>query len=173
MRAGCEAGGMSARSSPKLEKPRELRRRVVVPARLRHGTSWSDACILNISSRGLMIHTGRPIVQGTEVELRRGDHVIVARVVWRAGARAGLRAEDKLPIEEIVTLGKSPALQLTAARGERRKHPRPEEASRARARSIEFAGVVIVAASLAGAGFTMVQSAFARPLAAVTQALGD
>ena len=142
-----------------------------MPARLRHGASWSDACILNVSSRGLMIHTGRPIARGTEVEIRRGDHVIVARVMWREGARAGLKAEERVPIEEIVTLGKSPALQLTAAGGERRKHPRPEERSRMRGRSVEFAGVLVIAASLAGAGFTMVQSAFARPLAAVAAAL--
>jgi len=63
---------------------------VLVPARLRDGASWSDACILNISSRGMMIHTGRPIRRGCEVELRRGEHMIVARVMWRDGARAGL-----------------------------------------------------------------------------------
>ena len=79
-----------------------------------------------------MIHTGRPILEGTQVELRRGDHVIVARVMWRDGGRAGLRAEDRLPVEEIMTLGQSPALQLTAATGERRKHPRPEDRSRLR-----------------------------------------
>jgi len=163
---------MSARKPSGAQKPRELRRRVVVPARLRHGASWSDACILNVSSRGLMIHTGRPIARGSEVEVRRGDHVIIARVMWHEGARAGLRTEERVPIEEIVTLGKSPALQITAATGERRKHPRPEERSRAQGRTIQFAGVLLIAASLAGAGFIMVQSAFARPLGAVSAALG-
>jgi hypothetical protein len=163
---------MPTRKSSRTHRPRELRRRVAVPARLRHGASWSDACILNISSRGLMIHTGRPISRGTKVELRRGDHVIVARVVWREGGRAGLRAEDRVPIEDIVTLGQSPAFQLTAANGERRKHPRPEEHSRIRARAIEFGGVLAIAAILAGAGFTMVEAALARPLAVVSAALG-
>ena len=143
-----------------------------MPARLRHGSSWSDACILNISSRGLMIHTGRPVARGAEVELRRGDHVIVARVMWRDGGRAGLQAEDRVPIEDIVTLGQSPALQLTAAGGERRKHPRPEERSRIQGRAIEFAGVLVVAVALAGAGFTMFERTFARPLAAAEAALG-
>jgi hypothetical protein len=162
---------MPTRKSPRTHRPRELRRRVVVPARLRHGASWSDACILNISSRGLMIHTGRPVSRGTEVELRRGDHVIVARVVWREGGRAGLRSDDRVPIEDIVTLGQSHGLQLTAANGERRMHPRPEDHSRIRARAIEFGGVLAITAMLAGAGFMMVEAALARPLAAVATAL--
>lgn len=144
-----------------------------MPARLRHGSSWSDACILNVSSRGLMIHTGRPISHGSKVEVRRGDHIIVARVVWREGGRAGLRAQDRVPVEDIVTLGQSPSLQLTAASGERRKHPRPDDHSRFRARALEFGGVVLIAAALTGAGLSMVDAAFAGPLAVVSSALGD
>lgn len=161
---------MPTRKLSRVHKPRELRRRVVVPARLRHGSSWSDACILNVSSRGLMIHTGRPVVRGTEVELRRGDSVILARVVWRDGGRAGLRSDDRVPIEDIVTLGQSPALRVTTT-GERREQPRTDDRSRVQGRAIEFVGVLVIAASLALAGFTMVAAAFARPLAAVTTAL--
>jgi hypothetical protein len=162
---------MSSRTSRRAERPRELRRRVMMPARLRHDASWTDACILNISSRGLMIHTGRPIVQGTMVEIRRGDHAIVARVMWRDGARAGLRAEDRVPVEEIVTLGQSPALQLTAVSIDRRKRARPEDRSRPRGRTIEFAGVVLIGACIAGAALTMVEVAFAKPLAVISAAL--
>lgn len=118
-----------------------------------------------------MIHTGRPVLKGAEVEVWRGDRMIVARVVWREGARAGLRAEERVPVEEIITLGNAPALQLTADRGERRKRPRPEGFSRLRGRLFEFAGVVAIAVSLAGAGLTMVQTAFGRPLAIVEAAL--
>ena len=162
---------MHSRTTRGSEKPRELRRRVMMPARLRHGASWSDACILNISSRGMMIHTGRPILQGTTVEIRRGDHAIVARVMWRDGARAGLQAEDRLPIEEIVTIGQSPALQLTAAPAERRKRPRADDWSRSRGRAMEFAGVLVIGACVAGAAMTMVEVAFARPIALVAAAL--
>jgi hypothetical protein len=143
----------------------------MMPARLRHGASWSDACILNISSRGLMIHTGRPISQGTVVEIRRGDHAIVARVMWRDGARAGLEAEDRVPVEEIVTIGQVSALQLTAASADRRKRARPEGHSRSRGRAAEFAGVVVIGACVAGAAFSMVEVAFARPLALSSAAL--
>jgi hypothetical protein len=42
-----------------------------------------------------------------------------------------------------------------------------------RGRAIEFAGVAFVAMSLAGAALTMVEAAFARPIAAVQAALAD
>ena len=134
--------------------------------------SWSDACILNISSRGLMIHSGRPLMHGAEVEIRRGDHIIVARVVWGDGGRAGLRSDDRVPVEEIVTVGQSAVLQLTAANGERRKQSRPEDRSRLQGKAIEFGGVLVVSVSLALAGLAMIESAFARPLAIVSAALG-
>jgi hypothetical protein len=145
---------------------------VLVPARLRDGASWSDACILNISSRGMMIHTGRPIRRGCEVELRRGEHMIVARVMWRDGARAGLRTDERVPVDEIVMLGHAPALQLTAANGERRRQPRLEQSSRLRGRTIEFVGLLAIIAALSGAGASMIGAAFARPLGAVVSALG-
>ena len=168
---GLGADPMQSRRSS--QKPRELRRLVVVPARLRHGAAWTDACILNISTRGLMIHTGRPITKGTQVEVRRGDHVIIARVMWRDGGRAGLRAKDRVPIEEIMTLGQSPMLRLTAGAVERRKYPRPKDHSRLRGRVLEFGAAIAISASLAAAGPSMVQAAFARPLEMVSAALGN
>jgi hypothetical protein len=164
---------MHRRNQSPGHKPRELRRRVVVPARLRDGASWSDACILNVSSRGLMIHTGRPVRCGSDVEIRRGDYLIVARVMWRDGGRAGLRAQQPVPVEEIVLLGQAPALPRTPRSGERRRHPRPEHSSRVRGRAIEFAGVLTLVAMLAAAGVSMIDAALARPLAAISTALGS
>lgn len=161
------SGGRPSRN----QKPRELRRRVIVPARLRHGATWSDTCILNVSSRGLLIHTGRPIRGGNEVELRRGEHMILARVVWRDGARAGLRSLERVPVEEIVLLGHAPASEVPGNTADRRRHPRPQQSSRLRGRAMEFAGVVGIVACLAAAGVTMVDAALARPLTFVTSTL--
>ena len=156
--------------------PRELRRRVVLPARLRTGAQWSDACILNISSRGMMIHSGRAGPEGTRVELRRGEHVIIARVMWCDGGRAGLRSDERLPVEEIMSLSQSSALQLVASGGDlvdRRKSPRPRaDDARLRGRAFEFVGVGAVAVTLALGIWGMAQQALARPLAAVEAALG-
>ena len=43
----------------------------MIPARLRMGGLWTDACILNISSRGLMIQATRAAVEGNIIELYR------------------------------------------------------------------------------------------------------
>ena len=164
-----------ARAMPSnRHKPRELRRRVMLPARMRTAAGWSDACILNVSSRGMLIHAGRPSVQGSLIELRHQQHVIVARVVWREGSKAGLRAEDRVPIEQILALGSSPGLQLTAGsyKGpERRCRPRTHEQSRHQSRLFEFAGLVAVAIAAAWMAVSLVSAALARPLAAVQTAL--
>ena len=147
----------------------------MLPARLRAGAQWSDTCILNISSRGLLIHSARAAPEGSIIELRRGDQVIVARVMWREGARVGLQADERLPVEQIMSLGQSHALQLTASSGpavERRKQPRTEVDARLRGRAIEFASVAVIAASLALTIWSMASEALARPMAAVSAALG-
>jgi hypothetical protein len=163
--------------SSSTHKPRELRRRVILPARLRMGAHWSDACILNISSRGLMIQASRAAPEGTVIELWKGDYVIVARVVWREGARAGLRSEDRVPVEEILSLAQSPGLQLTATTGrppyERRNRLRTHEDSRIRARMMEFGSAVVIALFFAGSAYGLVEQALAKPLAAVRNVLGN
>lgn len=158
-------------------RPRELRRRVVLPARLRSGVQWSDTCILNISSRGLMIHSGRAAPKGSVVEIRRGEHVIVARVVWRDGARVGLKSDDRLPVENIMSLTQCRSLRLVADGGEcveRRKRVRSASGdSRVRARACEFAGVGMIVLALALGVWAMAQEAFAAPLAQIEAALGS
>jgi hypothetical protein len=158
------------------QRPRELRRRVVLPARLRAGAQWSDTCILNMSSRGLLIHTGRAAPKGSQVELRRGDHLIVARVMWRDGARLGLQAEERVPIEDIMSINQSQAFQDTATKDvpvDRRRGPRPvTDDARLRGRAMEFMAVTAIAATLAISVWDMAQQAFARPMAQAAAALG-
>jgi hypothetical protein len=159
-------------------RPRELRRRVLLPARMRNGGQWADACILNISSRGLMIQSARAGPEGSVIELRRGEHVIVARVVWRDGARAGLQSEQRVPVEEIMSLSGSQALQLVANEGaliDRRSRPRPLASashSRLQGRAMEFAAVLAIGAALAIGAWSTAQQAFAKPLERASAALG-
>lgn len=164
-----------AASSSSKSRPRELRRRVLVPARVRTVAGWADACILNVSSRGLLIHSKGPAQTGSVIELRHGPYAIVARVAWRDGSRFGLSAEDRVPVDEILTLSQSPSLQLTAGHppgAERRRQPRSHEDSRLAGRAFEFASLAVIAVSLSAGVLLMVLDAFAAPLAAVQAALG-
>ena len=121
-----------------------------------------------------MIHVGRGAPQASMVELRRGQHVIVARVVWRDGSRAGLRSDDRLPVEEILSLSQAPALGLTVGSAfvERRHQPRRDhERNRWRSRWLEFASVAVLGGGLALALFGMVEQALARPMEAIRTVL--
>ena len=155
-------------------KPREIRRNVLLTARMRAGASWSDACILNISTRGLMVHAESSLPRGSYVEVRKGPHVIVWRVMWSEDRKLGLATQDDLSVDNIIDPAASAALQLAAAAypaAERRARSRSHETSRQRGRAFEFVCVAVLAASLSTAAFAMVQQTLARPLAEVRSAL--
>lgn len=122
-----------------------------------------------------MIQSGRAGPEGSTVELRRGDYVIIGHVVWRDGSRAGLRTDDRLPVEEIMSLGQASTLTLVASDGatvERRKQPRRAQLdARLRGRAIEFIGIGAIAVSLALGVWSGAQEAFAQPMAKVEAAL--
>jgi hypothetical protein len=151
-------------------RSRELRRRVVLPARLRAGAHWSDTCILNISSHGLMIHSARAVPKGSWVELRRGVHVILARVVWKDGGRVGLQSKERLPLDEILSLSQSRSRSQSRIAEVRRGSLGGPTLSLA-PRTLEFIGVCAIVMSLAVCAWTISHGAFARPLAAISAAL--
>jgi hypothetical protein len=141
----------------------------VIPARLRSGAQWSDACILNISQRGMMIHSGFAGARGSMIELRRGDHVIVARVVWRDGARAGLHSDERVPAGEIMTLKQSANIRAITSDGvliERRRHPRSQHVDAARRRQVlDFASAFSVTLLFAIEIWDLAQRQLAHPFA--------
>ena len=166
-----------ASPTPKSKRrPRELRRRVEVRARVRTGEQWGDACILNISSRGMLIQCARPLVEGSFVEVLRGDQLIVARVIWSEAGRTGLRSEERLAVEDILSLEQSRALQLIASNrslhgqlwGGRGVAADPRQ----RGRVIEFVAVGAIATVLASGLLAMAEAALAGPLASASAALG-
>ena len=161
---------MFAGPSTRSHRPRELRRRVLLQARMRTSTGWSDACILNVSSRGLLITANQSVAEGTSIELRHREHVILAQVIWRSGSRAGLHAEDWVPVDEILILSHSSVLRLAAggcAGAERRKRPRTHDDSRLTGRMIEFASVAIIAITLSFGLYSLVADALGEPMARI------
>jgi len=160
-------------------KPREPRKKVMIKARMRVGAAWRDACILDLSSRGLMIQASDPPPGGSYLELRRGRHVIVARVMWTRDRRAGLRSQDPLPTEAIIAEPDHSAGPPIVPGGERRATPAARvqratghEHSRWRSRALEFASIAFLGAVFASFAYGAVASALERPLEAVETALG-
>jgi hypothetical protein len=161
---------MPRRNSTSKHKPRELRRRLVVPARIRTTAGWSDACILNISSRGLLMHTKLRVSAASMVEIQHGEHVIQARVVWRDGSRIGLCAETMLSADDILSAGKAASLP-PPKRWAADSRPPSHERNRQRSRLMEFVSVALIVTSLSIAVSALVARSLAAPMSRVSQAL--
>lgn len=144
---------------------------------MRVGSAWRDACILDLSSRGLMIQSNEPLPGGSYLELRRGRHIIIARVMWSRDRRYGLRAQDALPCEAIIAEedladgSLAPPIECRAARA---PAPRPfhHEQSRWRSQVLQFSMAILFGAVCGTFAYSAVSSALSRPLNAVQNALG-
>jgi hypothetical protein len=144
---------------------------------MRIGAAWRDTRILDLSSRGLMIQASEPVRGGSYVEIRRGRHVIIARVMWTRDRRCGLLTQDPLPTDAIIaepdrSQADGPAPQVER-RVDRARPPRAfdHERSRWRGRALEFVLVAIAGGVCGTLAYGEVSKALARPLATVETAL--
>jgi hypothetical protein len=133
---------------------------------------WSDICIRNLSARGLLLQGPSPPSPGSYVEVRRGCHIIVARVVWANEQQFGAQAQDLLPIDQII-LGADGVPAAAGATNEsqvdRRTAPRPDfershDASRHLSSAMQFGFMLVVSATLATATYAAVSDALVNPL---------
>lgn len=158
-------------------RSRDDRRRVVIGSRIRCGATWTDARIVDLSSRGVGLSAATPPRSGAYVEIRRGRHIIIARVVWVKGLRFGVRTQDAVPVESVIADSASAEASAGASgqQVERRAVPRPavrHDRSRTVGRAMEFAFLGIMGASAALLGFDMIGDALRVPLTQVQTALG-
>ena len=158
-------------------KTREPRRTVFVPARMRVGSAWSDVCIRNVSSRGMMLQSDSPPPRGSYVEVRRGTQVVIGRAVWVGGRALGVRTQDRVPIEAIVNEPRRTAAPSEGERRADRDRTAAVDAAKRAARSQRFASAfqfaVIAVAGLGAAGLaaTKVYEVLSRPAIAIQAAL--
>ena len=100
------------------QKAREPRRPVFVRARMRASGAFSDVCIRNISSRGMLLQAAVPPACGSYVEIFCPRHTIVARVVWTQDRRFGVHTSETMDLSAV--LGESaPAVSPSATRTSR------------------------------------------------------
>lgn len=146
----------------------------MLPARMRSNSGWSDACILNVSTQGLLIYSNGSAEPGSTVEVRRGGQLVVATVIWRQNQRIGLRSAHSVPVEDIISDETAASAVLSCSEPvtlERRRAPRCSEKSRSQGRAIEFAFVAALGSVLAGWAAISVHQALTAPMSAIGTAL--
>ena len=162
-------------------RPREARLKVVLKARMRLDGRWEDACIRDISSRGLCIQSASPPSRGSYVEIFRGRHTAVARVVWTKEGRFGVYTQDRIDVDAFIgeadLSGIDYKKRVAASPSfERRRAPRPDrdeiarraERNRLASRGMEFAAICAFGASAALLVLGAIEQAVIAPLAAVS-----
>ena len=166
---------------PNRLKLRAPRQKVLIRARMRISAGWNDACILNISERGVMVRAASPPPrQGSYVELRRGARIIIGRVMWAKQDRFGLTTQDELDVDSIIAVpdgdGDDASSSAIAEVLDRRAVARPATVlarSRHWSRAFEFTCITIFAVAGCVVAFGAVTQLFAGPMAAVEQGLGS
>ena len=128
-------------------KPREERQKVLLSARVRGNGSWFDAQICNLSSRGMLLEAGATVARGDILEVRRGPICVVVRVMWADGGRFGVRSQDRICRDDLISADNSkPRLTDTGVQIERRSKPRSDrpdyDRSKHHAASLQFFGIV-------------------------------
>lgn len=160
-------------------KTREPRRKVMISARLRDGFGWTNVRILNVSSRGLLLHAPKTPDRGAYVEVCRGPHRIVARVMWVHQDRFGVYTQDAVAIDAIAGGGEvaTPrAESLTLDRRSKRRRPTAEERgerSRQWASAMQFLWIAGFGAAAATLAFGTVKGALSGPLSIVSAELSQ
>jgi hypothetical protein len=94
----------------------EERTGVMVRATLRDGGGAREACVLDVSTRGLLLTTARPPARGEFVEIAIGDSRLAGQVKWSAKRRFGIALRDRVSVIAFLEGGQGP-LGLTSGQG--------------------------------------------------------
>lgn len=143
-------------------KPRDPRKKVLMRAEVQAGASWTDACILDVSSRGLGLQSAEPPPPGSYVEVRSGSHTVVARVMWATQHRFGLKAQDPVLMSAIAS-GSAPCPVKT--------RPVPGNDAPWFGKSVEFVGLALAVGAAALLLADMAGKTLSEPLSQVQPAL--
>ncbi len=163
-------------------KNREARRQVLIPCRIKSVRGWGDACIHNISPRGMMIACDDPLAPGEYLDLRRGRQVVIGRVVWRRDRFSGVRTQDVISADALVSEPRLEARPTGTRRSEDRATLRQSmageidaarrmERSRSISQAMQFGALGLFGLVAAATVAMQVSHVLAAPAAQITQAL--
>ncbi|QXT37465.1 PilZ domain-containing protein [Sphingomonas sanguinis] len=165
-------------------KNREARRQVLIPCRIKSVRGWGDACIHNISSRGMMIACDDPLAPGEYLDLRRGSQVVIGRVVWRRDRFSGVRTQDVISAEAMINEPRLEAKPNGSRRSEERcvtrqgmageiDAARRMERSRSLSQAMQFGALGIFGLVAAVTIATQIGHVLAAPTARIARALSQ
>ncbi|MCW3849312.1 PilZ domain-containing protein [Sphingomonas sp. LB-2] len=154
---------------------REPRRQVVLNARMRLGQSWSDVVIRDLSSRGMRLSCTAPPPPGAYLEICGPATTLVARTIWVREEQFGVRIQDRIDVESVLTAGRlraaaAPIVRVRPVRPADREQSHAE--SRHRASAAEYAAALIFILIAATTAAILLHSLFALPLQRVASSLG-
>lgn len=160
-------------------RPRETRRSVRISVRVRTEAGWFDATVRNLSERGMGLDSHLPLRRNQFVEIARGRHRVVGRIVWSKDAACGLRAQDAVDIAGFLSAQRgTPPGANDRRSGDRSVRlqaalPAPVQGERARwvGRAMEFAMVLTGIACTAGVAVGSVLEVLGAPLEQVGSTL--
>jgi hypothetical protein len=164
-------------------KPREPRQKVVVSARMRVDGRYSDVCIRDISSRGMMLQAATPPRPGSYIEIMRAAQIVVARVVWAGERRFGIQSQDRIDVPAMVSATPSSGPRLPDQERRLADRARPAgraaaidlaelaEQNRRRSRAFEFGLLVACGLLAAGLAGHIAYDVLASPLKTVSSHL--
>jgi hypothetical protein len=140
----------------------EERTGVMVRATLRDGGGSREACVLDVSTRGLLLTTARPPARGEFVEIAIGDSRLAGQVKWSAKRRFGIALRDRVSVIAFLEGGQGP-LELAKARTDvgPRRGPQAEERSRDWARAVQLVAIAIGGLACAVTLMDVIEAAFA------------
>ncbi len=163
-------------------KNREARRQVLIPCRIKSVRGWGDACIHNVSSRGMMIACDDPLAPGEYLDLRRGRQVVIGRVVWRRDRFSGIRTQDVISADSLVNEPRLEGRPVDPQQGMERRVMRQSmaseidaarrmERSRSLSQMLQFGALGIFGLVAAVTIATQVGQMLAKPAVQISQAL--
>ena len=123
-------------------------------ARLRGSGPERDACVVNVSSRGLAVTADNPPRRGEIVEVVVGDNRLVGEVKWSDVRRFGMILRERISVISLIS-GDSAGVTLKRKEALRREKARAAADRSSIARKFQF---VVFAA--AGAVATIVAAEF-------------
>lgn len=147
------------------DKPRvELRVRAMVRARLRDACGERDVCIIDVSTKGLLLTAAVPPVRGEFVEIHIGRNRLAGQVKWSGNHRFGLSLRERVSIAAMVE-GGTQTVALARSVGQARARNSMGDALRGNpqmlGRMVDFALRLVAVAAVAWAGYEIVGQAFA------------